>query len=214
MPEKAERETPTGGLKLYLPTLARMLGTTPAALYERQRALVRVGLLIPEKGRGPGSGVQIDAGGYSVAWLLIAVLATDNLSETDQRVAEIARTAPRPSSGYRKTFVDALAEILTTLREAKSVTHVTIDRTAKSAEIGFRNQQPIAFRKSEPAVSKVPRHDRLSIEPGSYSLAGAPAALQVKATLSGATIAKIADDLWAMFEEAQSQAAQHRESKP
>ena len=60
-------------LKGYIPGLARILGTTPDALYERQRALVRAGLLDQGAGRGPGRGVR--APEAAVAFRVIATLA-------------------------------------------------------------------------------------------------------------------------------------------
>lgn len=68
-------------LKSLIPKLALALGMTPAAIYERQRALVRAGLIQQRPGHGPGSGVL--ATPQSVAMLLIAILATDSLSETE-----------------------------------------------------------------------------------------------------------------------------------
>ena len=66
---------PPFSLKGLIPRLAHELGMTPDALYERQRALVRAGLLKGVEGKGPGSGVR--ATPYATALLLIAVLAAD-----------------------------------------------------------------------------------------------------------------------------------------
>src|SRR5215211_4926587 len=57
-------------LKALIPAIAQVLEMNPATLYERQRALVRSGLLKTKSGRGPGSGVRASAD--SVAILLIA----------------------------------------------------------------------------------------------------------------------------------------------
>src|SRR5689334_12563975 len=65
-------------LKILMPSLADHLGTTAAALYERQRALVQGGLLTSKHGRGPGSGVP--ANPKNAALLVIAMLATQNLA--------------------------------------------------------------------------------------------------------------------------------------
>src|SRR4051812_2434564 len=70
------------GLKSFLHGLAPILGTTGAALYERQRALVALGVLKPTKGRGPGSGVPFTP--YAEAAVLISLLTTDNLAEVDE----------------------------------------------------------------------------------------------------------------------------------
>ena len=65
------------GLKTIIPKLAKSLDMSQAALYERQRALVRAGVASPSPRPRPGSGVPADA--KSVAMLLISVLATGSL---------------------------------------------------------------------------------------------------------------------------------------
>jgi hypothetical protein len=75
-------------LKSLIPDLAPTFNMTPAALYERQRALVRAGWLTGKEGKGPGSGVQ--ATPRSVSLLLISVLATDSLSEVQAEVGRLA----------------------------------------------------------------------------------------------------------------------------
>jgi hypothetical protein len=80
------------GLKSFLNSIAPILGVSPLALYERQRALVNLGILKAVRGRGPGSGVPLTS--YNVAAVVISVLATDNLSEVDRRVSAIIRAKP------------------------------------------------------------------------------------------------------------------------
>jgi len=75
-------------LKAFAPVLASTLGTTPAAIYERQRALVRQKLLPAPIGRGRGNGIPATA--ETVAMILIALMVTDNLSDTDSRVRRVA----------------------------------------------------------------------------------------------------------------------------
>lgn len=106
-------------LKAFGPVLAETLGTTPAAIYERQRALVRQGLLPAPVGRGRGNGLPASA--TTVAMIIIAMLVTDNLSETDDRVrraaeAEFLGTRTRrgkrcPLTG-RRDFKSALVALL------------------------------------------------------------------------------------------------------
>lgn len=101
----------------FLPELVPIFGMTEQAIYERQRALVRMKLLAAPKGRGRGSGVE--ASPDTVARLIVAVLATDNLSDTDERVQRLA-FAPfigktredRCPLTKARTFVDALAFLL------------------------------------------------------------------------------------------------------
>src|SRR5665213_457167 len=84
----------SSSLKGYTPGLGRLLGVSAAALYERQRALVRGGLLEIEGGRGPGSGVRVTA--RALALLIISVLATDSLAETASRTRKVAAARPPP----------------------------------------------------------------------------------------------------------------------
>lgn len=79
-------------LKSFLYAISPLLGVSFAALYERQRALVKLELLSVEPGRGPGSGVPLSAD--NVAAMIICVLATDGLSEVDQRVIELCKATP------------------------------------------------------------------------------------------------------------------------
>jgi len=57
-----------------------------AALYERQRALVRAGLLPQASTRGRNSGGAM-ATPDTVALIVLSILVTDNLSEVDERMA-------------------------------------------------------------------------------------------------------------------------------
>jgi len=121
-------------LKGFIPTLARLVGMTPAALYERQRALVRAGLLQVKGGRGPGSGVRLTAD--TVALLLIAVLASDSLSDTEEKARAVAnlRSARCPLTGTNN-FRAALAAILASSDLSKRVKSISVRRTGPTAEI-------------------------------------------------------------------------------
>ena len=132
-------------LKGYIPTLARILGTTPAALYERQRALVRAGLLVQSEGRGPGSGVSATA--KAIGLLLISVLATDRLSEVEERTHALAETSiPKLPRGVTKgkkrndpfgeviNFLDAVEVILSNPHIA-AFAQITVSRFSDIAEI-------------------------------------------------------------------------------
>lgn len=118
-------------LKSMIPTLAGWIGLTPAALYERQRALVRAGLLRPEPGRGPGSGVR--ATPQSVSMLLIAVLATDSLSEAAEQSKVLAnlksRRKPCPLTG-QTTFARALAAVFASPETARQIVQIEALRSA------------------------------------------------------------------------------------
>lgn len=88
------------GLKSYLYGAAPLLGLTPAALYERQRALVALGALKATAGRGPGSGVPLTA--ENAAAILISVLAADNLADVDDRVLHLMQARPGLETGVGK----------------------------------------------------------------------------------------------------------------
>jgi hypothetical protein len=165
-------------LKAYLPKLAPLLGTTPDALYERQRALVRAGLLDLGDSRGPGSGVRVSAS--SVALLLLSVLASERLGESEERVGALAAAVPagRKTCPYTraKTFGDALAHILSAAGEAARVSHVTVSRTADKAEVGYF---------AGVAGHKASLFHGEAAEPG----------ISVTATLKHAILQRIADDV-------------------
>lgn len=131
-------------LKSYVPRLAQLLNMTPDSLYERQRALVREGLLTPEPGRGPGSGVQLTP--ESVAILLIALLATDSLSRIADQIRDVANStsfdfdtgAFKPCNLTAKTtFKDALVEILSDLDLARRVSDIDVERSDNLAIAGI-----------------------------------------------------------------------------
>ena len=104
---------PMASLKSALPAFAKALQVNPAALYERQRALVRAELLEMKPGHGPGSGVL--ATPHSIAMLLIAVAATGSLTETGGANPAFANLKSNdkkcPLTGKR-TFVAAFTAIL------------------------------------------------------------------------------------------------------
>lgn len=80
------------GLKSFLPALGAALHWSPSALYGRQQALVRLGLLESIPGKGPGSGTPLTP--YNLAALILAVLACDTLAEVDQRVVDLCEAKP------------------------------------------------------------------------------------------------------------------------
>jgi hypothetical protein len=91
-------------LKAFLPEVAKAFRTTPDALYSRQRALVRLGLLPVIAGKGPGSGVPLTADTLGV--MIIALLAADTLAETDERVVHLCSATPAEGAhDTRKRFV-------------------------------------------------------------------------------------------------------------
>jgi len=165
-------------LKGYIPALARLVELTPAALYERQRALVRAGLLASESGRGPGSGVRTTT--ESVALILISILATDSLSEVGDRAREIAAASP---SGSKRcpltnmlTFKDALSTILAQKALSRKVNGIIVSRTHQMARIEFKGGE-----------SKF------------SGATGRKAPICVEAALDRQIFRSIADDVWAIL---------------
>jgi hypothetical protein len=71
---------------LFNPEVAATFDMSSTALYERQRALVRVGLLPQATSRGRNSGGAM-ATPETVAMIVLSVLVTDSLSEVDERLA-------------------------------------------------------------------------------------------------------------------------------
>jgi hypothetical protein len=104
------------GLKSFFPLLSPFVSVTPLALYERQRALVNLGVIKSAGGRGPGSGVPLTA--ENVAAILISLLASDSLSEVDQRVVDLCNARPEiPDEKWIKlgnpTFLTEAGRLLT-----------------------------------------------------------------------------------------------------
>lgn len=129
-------------LKAFLPILSELLELSPAALYERQRALVRLDLLPRPSAPGRNSGAAM-ATPDSLAVILIAVLATDNLSEMDSRIKSLAKKKAidphtgntRPCPVTDKLFLqDALAVILSNSKVASNMS-IEVMRKAKTARL-------------------------------------------------------------------------------
>ena len=170
-------------LKGYIPGLARLLETSSAALYERQRALVRAGLLETANGRGPGSGVRTTWG--SVALLTLSVLATESLGQSADRVRALAASKPidnrlcpytrRPNLGL------ALSFLLSASSTAAGVIELTISRTATRAVLRYWDDDGTA--------KATEFGERAAREP----------AIRVDATLAGTRLAEIATDVQAII---------------
>lgn len=133
-------------LTSILPAIAPVLGLTTQALYERQRALIRLALLPAPEGRGKsGASASPD----TVALLIVAAMATDNLSDTDDRVRKLAfapfvvdRKKDRCPWTGATSFKDALAFILSPAAPASKpgrVVHndVHVSRSEPGARIFF-----------------------------------------------------------------------------
>jgi hypothetical protein len=142
-------------LKGLIPGLARFVEMKPAAIYERQRALVRAGMLVQRPGHGPGSGVL--ATPKSAAILLISLVATANLSEVENKTkiaANLKSTTQRcPVTGER-TLAKALTAVLSNRELSKRASALWVERGGPEsyAAIAFGepfNMQLSRFGKSE-----------------------------------------------------------------
>ena len=100
-------------LKTFLYEIANNLQVSPASLYERQRELVRHGLLPVREGRGPGSGVPLTPG--TLATFLIGLLGTDSLTDLAKHTAalclaraQLVRSSKRSKHTLQSDLSDAL----------------------------------------------------------------------------------------------------------
>jgi hypothetical protein len=143
-------------LKKFSERLAPLMGTTPAALYERQRQLVRLKLLAAPEKTGPGGGIR--ATPANVAVLLLACLVTDNLSEISSNVGKLARTTAnegRCRVTQATNFLAALTRILSDSAIASSVTSVMFDRSDGTASIGSTKNNMIQQSKFGRAKERI-----------------------------------------------------------
>jgi hypothetical protein len=172
-------------LKKYSEKLAPRLGLTHAALYERQRQLVRLKLLKVSETTGPGGGVR--ATPHNVAMLLIAVLVTDNLSELSLRApaaAHLRSETGRCPLTQAPRFHAALNRILSDRTIAVRVWSINFYRSAAGAWIQFIDQDI----GSEGAERKSVQNSEFGFRPEKFDLV-------VTALITGDLFAEIAADL-------------------
>jgi hypothetical protein len=119
-------------LKGFTDQFAEDLGTTPALIYERQRALTRAKVLRPiKKGKGPGHGVV--ASPETVAQVLIAVMASHDLASTVDRTLEVGNL----KRGQRH-FSDTITELLASPDEAIKLASITFSKSLPYAVVTYR----------------------------------------------------------------------------
>ncbi|WP_156179617.1 hypothetical protein [Bradyrhizobium sp. LTSPM299] len=133
-------------LKSFIPLLPDVLGLSEYALYERQRALVRGGLLTATKGRGPGSGVK--ATPENVAMLIISVLATDSLSDVVAHTNEVSKAIRHKSQSADalptvRTFRSAVVHCLSS--DDDEITWIQVFRQPRTAAVGLKSGGSIQF---------------------------------------------------------------------
>jgi hypothetical protein len=125
-------------IKMYLPALSKILEMSPATIYERHRALVRLGALEPLPGRGRGSGVELNS--RNLATLLIGCAAFLSLSDLDERVYQYIRAASTDEKACRITGCKTLREAIQSILERK----FTDDHPHVLAVICFYLKSPAA----------------------------------------------------------------------
>ena len=121
-------------LKTLLPEVARILGESANVLDQRQRALVREGLLESLPGHGPGSGVR--ASPESMAVLVIGMVATPIWSETGPAARALADAVPPTflgglnSRSNKPSFKEELTKIFADESLAAHVEKIEFDSSA------------------------------------------------------------------------------------
>jgi hypothetical protein len=148
-------------LTSFLPRIAPTLGRTTSALYERQRSLVRMKLLPTPEGRGRGSGAEATAD--TVAALLVSVLATDSLSESEALVQAVAQSAFMDTTKKiistcpvtsEQMFVDAVARTLADEKLAKFQPSIVVSRYSHARIEWHRSRRTeVSFFGSTPEAS-------------------------------------------------------------
>jgi hypothetical protein len=127
-------------LKRLITHVSDLTGMSEAAVYERQRALVRAGLLETERGRGPGSGVRGTP--ESMARLLISLLATGNLSDVGVSTRIFANLENKGGScplTDKRTFVEAVTAILASKELAQIIIAINVSQEISESEITYRD---------------------------------------------------------------------------
>jgi hypothetical protein len=188
-----------GSLKGYIPGLARLLGATPPALYERQRALIHGGLLELPPGHGPGSGIRATI--PSVALLLLSVMASYRLNGSAERTREIAHLKPLDGGGRCRftgapTFLIAIETLITEPERMRrtdvSLQGLQVSHTRPRAVILYRARQDLIGAQTmthDPRIEQMAEFgEPIACEPPLWSMA----VLRIE------VLDKIAQDLAAM----------------
>jgi hypothetical protein len=157
----------TKSIKSLLPELEMAFRVDAGLIYERQRALVRAGLLRPREGRGPGSGVA--ATPRALSMLLLALMASDNPAAGAERAARLSKLVPAtPGRGGicrltgKKNLLDAIAFMVGEDPEGLFPT-LSISRDEISARLTYdgdaaRGERPVSefFRSRDPKRQEMP----------------------------------------------------------
>jgi hypothetical protein len=152
-------------LQASIVPLAKTLGLSEHALYERQLALM--GKLLPARtGRGPGSGTPFSA--ETVAVLVISMLATDSIKgcvEATRALCDARLTSipigQEDELGSPQTFKAAMVNALSNDAVVSKITFLRVHRRSSLAEIFTQDDQ--ALPRSRAEVILGPLNDRLHL---------------------------------------------------
>lgn len=145
-------------LNAFLPALSELVGVSQGVLYERQRSLVRLGLINSRPGRGPGSGVSLTA--QNLAVLLIGYAGSASLADVE-RTAAVCAAAPFehdqnfacPVTG-KWFFIDIVTKALSQPDLASRIPRIEIDLNGNQILVTYFPRHPY----------RIPRHYELYIE--------------------------------------------------
>jgi hypothetical protein len=153
-------------LASLVPSIAAVLGEKPTTLIERQRALVRAGILEALPGRGRGAGVI--ASPETVAMLLIGLMATVRLADAAALSREIADAIPAtrnrkcPLTGG-STFLAAMTRLLSDVQLATKIARITVTDGSAGIELpGNKRSGFVVVIDGEPKATVMARSDTYS----------------------------------------------------
>jgi hypothetical protein len=173
-------------LRSFCDLLSPYVGINPNGLYERQRALTKIGALpAPVRGRGYGLLASPD----TVAPILTALMATDNLSNIARAFWTIGNLPCSKGEVCRLTgkgkFNDAIIALLNSSSLAQRVISIQVYRADHAATISFSGRK--AGGKQDATTFGKPKDF--------------PDRLEVTAVLWGHVLEKIAQLLQSAMEE-------------
>ena len=137
-------------LASIVPSMADILGEKPTTLIERQRALVRAGILKSLPGRGRGAGVI--ASPESVAILIISLLASTTLADAPDCTSALLKAGTLrecPLTGEMR-FGNALASVLSSPAISARVDTVQAEQTHTMGQIHYGADRTVFVGKSVP----------------------------------------------------------------
>ena len=142
-------------LKTAIPELAGALDMKPASIYERQRALVRAGLLKMRPGRGPGSGVLATPESFAMLLISLTVPSLSEVARQTKIVAALKSETKRCPLTGKGTFASALTAVLRSEELANRVSFFRVDRGGLEfdATIAFDSKpgEPLSPESSQPS---------------------------------------------------------------